>query len=85
MGGHHHEQKLPPVPDWRIYKVDDVPQLVAVRKALAEFLNNPKQPKSFTYPLFRGFKYGLIAAVITTFAEKAFYNYYYGDDGHSHH
>ena len=50
-----------------------------------QFLNNPKQPKSFTYPLFRGFKYGLIAAVITTFAEKAFYNYYYGDDGHSHH
>lgn len=36
MGGGHHDH--PPkivIPDWRIYKVEDIPELVRVQKILA--------------------------------------------------
>ena len=32
-GGHGH---TPPIPDWKKYKVEDVPQLVEIRNLLAK-------------------------------------------------
>lgn len=36
MGGdHHHHGPKVVIPDWRIYKVEDAPELVRVQKMLA--------------------------------------------------
>lgn len=41
MGGHH-GPKPPKIPDWRMYKVEDVPDLVRLRQCLHSVgLKNP--------------------------------------------
>jgi len=105
MGGHehghgHHEIK---VPDWRIYKVKDVPLLQQTQNALhAQGLHDPwlrnevwrYNEKCFgteSYRtrmiLFRGFKWGLLAAVLTVGAGKLYdsMNPSEHDDSHGHH
>lgn len=81
--GHGHESHGPPykIPDYRIYKVEDVPELLSTQKALAaQGLRDPwlrnevwrYNPQEFgtvasrTQNLFfRGFKYGFAAFVLT--------------------
>nr|XP_053636927.1 NADH dehydrogenase [ubiquinone] 1 beta subcomplex subunit 3-like [Cherax quadricarinatus] len=74
------------IPDWRIYKVENVPELMDVQRALAShglkdpWLRNevwrydPKfgtHGERFMKVLFRGFKWGLIAALATVAVERA--------------
>merc|ERR1711915_708464 len=83
------------VPDWRIYKIENAPELVQVQKAL-EFhgLKDPwlrnevwrfdrsqigTSKGLFNLMTFRGFKWGLVAAIATVAIERAL------DDGHGHH
>ncbi|GLH07811.1 hypothetical protein R5R35_000651 [Gryllus longicercus] len=84
--GHGHGHGHPKIPDWRIYKVENVPVLMQVKEALAQKgLKDPwmrnevwrYDTKQFgsTLPnlrsfLFRGFKYGFAAFVVTIVAEK---------------
>lgn len=81
MGGHDHHHEPYKVPDYRIYKVEDVPLLVKTQEALkARGLSDPwlrnevwrYNPKEFSTPservkkmFSRGFKYGVIATAIT--------------------
>nr|XP_045592198.1 NADH dehydrogenase [ubiquinone] 1 beta subcomplex subunit 3-like [Procambarus clarkii] len=75
------------IPHWSIYKVENVPELMQVQRALAShglkdpWLRNevwrydPKfgtHGQRFQKALFRGFKWGLIAAVATVAIERAF-------------
>ncbi|GJQ78292.1 hypothetical protein Trydic_g22133 [Trypoxylus dichotomus] len=80
MGGHGHGEPYK-VPDYRIYKVEDIPQLVATKRALAaQGLRDPwlrnevwrYNPKEFgtetsrlKKALFRGFRVGFAAFVVT--------------------
>jgi len=90
-GGHGHE---PPykIPDYRIYKAEEIPALMATKRALAaKGLKDPwlrnevwkygkASYKEIGIRTFgRGVKYGLIAAVITTAI-----GYVIGDDDHGH-
>lgn len=82
MGGHDHGHHEPyKVPDYKIYKVEDIPQLLTVKRALAaQGLSDPwlrnevwrYNPKVFgteglrTRKTFlRGLGLGLVAAVVT--------------------
>lgn len=82
MGGHdHHHHEPYKVPDYKIYRVEDVPLLMKTKQALeAQGLSDPwlrnevwrYNPKEFSNSrtrtrivFFRGFKYGAIAAAIT--------------------
>uniref|UniRef100_D7F2N1 NADH dehydrogenase [ubiquinone] 1 beta subcomplex subunit 3 n=1 Tax=Palaemon varians TaxID=647170 RepID=D7F2N1_PALVA len=92
MGGGEASYK---VPDWKIYKVENAPELVNVQRALASHgLKDPwlrnevwrydrKQfgthGERFRLVLFRGFKYGLVAALATVAIERAL-----GGGGHGH-
>ncbi|XP_043199780.1 NADH dehydrogenase [ubiquinone] 1 beta subcomplex subunit 3-like [Amphibalanus amphitrite] len=88
------------IPDWRKYKVEDAPELVNVRNALAQkglkdpWLRNEvwkydqkmflKPNERMTRFFFRGFKYAAAAMVVTIAADKL------GllgssDHGHGHH
>ncbi|XP_063889519.1 NADH dehydrogenase [ubiquinone] 1 beta subcomplex subunit 3-like isoform X1 [Scylla paramamosain] len=83
------------IPDWRIYKVENAPELMQVERALASHgLRDPwlrnevwrYNKKEFgthgerlRLVLFRGFKWGLLAAVGTVLVEKAFFS---SDDHH---
>ncbi|XP_026478009.1 NADH dehydrogenase [ubiquinone] 1 beta subcomplex subunit 3-like [Ctenocephalides felis] len=106
MGGHGHGHGHGDpyvVPDYRIYKVEDAPELVQVQKALAskglkdpwlrnevwrfntkEFGTRRSRTMGF---LFRGFKWGLAATVVTVALEKAWEKMNPKDDhhGHGHH
>uniref|UniRef100_A0A224Z541 NADH dehydrogenase [ubiquinone] 1 beta subcomplex subunit 3 n=1 Tax=Rhipicephalus zambeziensis TaxID=60191 RepID=A0A224Z541_9ACAR len=86
--GHHHGPKPPAVPDYRIYKVEDVPRLVKMRDTLArEGLKDPwmrnevwrykEYTKNNSLTLLknlvtRGLKPGLALAVATVVLEKAY-------------
>lgn len=98
--GHGHGHGKPyEIPDWRKYKVEDCPQLLAVQKALAEkglkdpWLRNEVWrflPENFgthgqrlrTF-LFRGFKFGFAAFLVTIAAEKA-WEKMHPSSGHGH-
>jgi len=79
--GHGHHGPAYKIPDYKIYKVEDVPHLVTVRDALAkQGLKDPwlrnhvwkygqpyKTPKYiFDRTIGRGMKWGFLAALITT-------------------
>ncbi|KAK7074773.1 Ndufb3p [Halocaridina rubra] len=92
MGGGHTPYK---VPDWRIYKIENAPELVQVQRALASHgLKDPWLRNEvwrynqqefgthwarFRLALFRGFKWGLLAAVATVALERTL-----GGGGHGH-
>lgn len=101
MGGHDHGHHKPPytIPDYRIYKVEDVPLLVTTQKALAaKGLKDPwlrnevwrYDPKHWGTPsgrkiiaLKRGFKYGFAAFVVTIVGTKI-YDLTIGSDHDDH-
>lgn len=98
MGGHGEPYKIP---DYKIYKVADIPELLAVEKALAAqglkdpWLRNevwrydraqwgtPKQ--RLTTLVFRGFKYGFGAFVLTVIGTKIYDKMNPTEHGHKHH
>lgn len=97
--GHHHGPKPPPVPDYRIYKVEDVPRLVRLRDRLA--LHGLKDPwmrnevwryseytKVNSFGLLkilvtRGMKLGFVLAVATVGLEQGL-NFVLKKDEHHH-
>ncbi|KAF2897779.1 hypothetical protein ILUMI_08410 [Ignelater luminosus] len=99
MGGHdhHHEMKMP---DYRIYKVEDIPQLVATKRALAArgltdpWLRNEVwrfNPKAFgteksriITTVFRGFRVGFVAFVLTVLGTAAYDKMNPPKHGHGH-
>lgn len=89
MGGHGHGHHEPyTIPDYKIYKVENVPKLMAVKRALAgQGLRDPWlrnevwrfQEKEFGSEVFRikstflrGFTYGLAACVVTVIATSIY-------------
>lgn len=88
MGGHGHDHEPYKIPDYRIYKVEDVPKLVTVQKMLAaQGLKDPwlrnevwrYNPKYFgtersriMTTFFRGFKVGFAAFVATAVISYAY-------------
>ncbi|KAJ3649057.1 hypothetical protein Zmor_020819 [Zophobas morio] len=100
MGGHGHGHESYTIPDYKIYKVDDIPELCATRKALASHgLKDPwlrnevwrYNPKEFGTEkarlrtfLFRGFRTGFIAFAITI-AGTAIYDKLYPPKHHGEH
>merc|ERR1712002_814800 len=85
------------IPDWRIYKVEDAAPLMETKRALASHgLKDPwirnevwrynvdqfgTHNQRITIAFFRGFKWGLAAAVATVAIEKIFFA---SDDHHGH-
>ncbi|KAG5871533.1 hypothetical protein JTB14_023958 [Gonioctena quinquepunctata] len=101
MGGHGHGHHDPyTIPDYKIYKVADVPELVATQKALAAqglkdpWLRNevwrydPKEwgtEKTRLRPVFlRGFKYGFGAFLLTIAGTALYDRMYPSEHGHGH-
>lgn len=101
MGGDHghghHEVKIP---DYRIYKVEDAPELMAVQKALAaQGLKDPwirnevwrynrKEFGSESTRIkmaFRGFKFGFAAFVVTALGTYIYDRVNPSEHGHGHH
>ncbi|XP_042892028.1 NADH dehydrogenase [ubiquinone] 1 beta subcomplex subunit 3-like [Penaeus japonicus] len=84
------------IPDWRKYKVENAPELVQVQRALASHgLKDPwlrnevwrfdttqfgSHGPRLRLAFFRGFKWGLIAAVATVAIERSLG----GGHGHGH-
>lgn len=100
MGGSHEHSSLK-IPDYRIYKVADVPQLAQVERALAaQGLKDPwlrnevwrfderywgSPLKNAKQLIFRGFKFGFTAFLITI-AGTALYDKMHPDEhGHGGH
>ncbi|GFV41430.1 NADH dehydrogenase 1 beta subcomplex subunit 3 [Trichonephila clavipes] len=96
MGGHSHGP--PKVPDYRIYKVEDCPQLMKTQRMLAQHgLKDPwlrnevwRYPPASQHPnntlkvvFFRKFKLGLALAGITILGEKVYHHFY--PEEHHHH
>ncbi|XP_071448102.1 NADH dehydrogenase [ubiquinone] 1 beta subcomplex subunit 3 [Hetaerina americana] len=101
-GGHHgHGGKPYEIPDYRIYKVEDAPELLEIQEALKrrglkdpwlrnevwrynvkEFGTQGSRVRSF---LFRGFKWGFGAFVVTILAEKLIEKAMPSSHGHGHH
>lgn len=85
MGGGSHGKPYE-IPDWRIYKVEDVPELARTQRMLAQkglkdpWLRNEvwryapefgtRRSRMMTF-FFRGFKWGFAAFVATIALEKA--------------
>lgn len=100
MGGHGHGEPYK-IPDYKIYKVADVPELAEVERALASqglkdpWLRNevwrfdPKgwgTPKErFNLIFFRGFKYGFGAFVLTIIGTAIYDKLYPSKHDHGHH
>lgn len=97
-GGHGPTVKIP---DWKSYKVEDAPELMKVREALArQGLKDPwlrnevwryngqfgSQGAKLAKCVFRGFPYGFAAFLITIGIEKAFdIPWQASRPGHEHH
>lgn len=100
MGGHGHGEPYK-IPDYKIYKVANAPPLLAVEKALAaQGLKDPwlrnevwKFDKTqwgtpnqrLKVLVFRGFKYGFGAFVITAVGSALYDKMNPSDHGHGHH
>jgi len=85
-GGHDHHHAKIKIPDYKIYKVEDVPELMAVKRVLgARGLKDPwlrnevwkytvkgrgSTKQIFRKVLGRGFFVGLVAGAITAGLEK---------------
>ncbi|CAH1992320.1 unnamed protein product [Acanthoscelides obtectus] len=100
-GGHGHGHEEPfQVPDYRIYKVEDVPELMATKRALQSLgLKDPwlrnevwrYNPKEFgtesgrlRLAFFRGFKYGFAAFVVTVVGTAIYDKVFPDEHGHGH-
>jgi len=98
MGGDHGHGPNVKFPDWRSYKVEAIPELTAVQRALAadglkdpwlrnnvwRYQNQLTTAKKFRYIVFRGFWWGLGLAVLTAGAEK-YWDSKQTHHGHDHH
>nr|XP_023012443.1 NADH dehydrogenase [ubiquinone] 1 beta subcomplex subunit 3 [Leptinotarsa decemlineata] len=103
MGGHghgHHHAEPYTIPDYRIYKVEDVPELLTTQRALASqglkdpwlrnevWRYNPKEFGTESYRtkmvFFRGFKYGFGAFLLTIAGTALYDKMYPSDHGHGH-
>ncbi|CAH1117135.1 unnamed protein product [Phaedon cochleariae] len=96
--GHHEPYKIP---DWRIYKVEDVPELLTTQRALAsQGLKDPwlrnevwrYDPKYWSTEkimlkkvFFRGFRYGFAAFVLTVGGTAIYDRIYPSEHGHEEH
>ncbi|KAJ8925378.1 hypothetical protein NQ315_009209 [Exocentrus adspersus] len=89
MGGHGHGHKEPfTVPDYRIYKVSDIPELVVIEKALEYGVMIPSygaQKAAVLNCFFRGFKYGFGAFLITIAGTALYDKMYPSEHGHGDH
>ncbi|CAG9858333.1 unnamed protein product [Phyllotreta striolata] len=97
-GGHGHGDPYK-IPDYKIYKVEDVPRLMQIKRALAaQGLSDPwlrnevwrYNTKEFSTHhdmlkklMFRGFKLGLAATVVTVLG-TAIYDKIFPDEHHHH-
>jgi len=82
MGGDHHA--YPPIPDAKIYKVENIPKLIALRERLAarglkdpwirnevwRFRPDLTWQKCAKATIFRGIHYGLAIGIVLTGLEK---------------
>lgn len=100
MGGDHHHNSFK-VPDWKIYKVEDAPELMQVKQALArQGLKDPwlrnevwryngqfgTKGARFAKIFTRGLPYGFAAFLVTLGIEYAFDIPWQGSrPGHEHH
>lgn len=96
-GSHHHGHEDPlRIPDPKIYRVEDVPRLMQVKRHLASLglkdpwlrnevwrfqLANSSLMSRVTGTVFRGFKYGLALAVLTV-ALDTVRKEFFAKDGH---
>ncbi|XP_019870912.2 NADH dehydrogenase [ubiquinone] 1 beta subcomplex subunit 3-like [Aethina tumida] len=101
MGGHGHHHEPYTIPDWRIYKVENVPELQSVQKALAsQGLKDPwlrnevwrydakqfgTEKTRLNKVFFRGFKYGFGAFVLTVVGTEIWDRMYPSEHGHADH
>ncbi|CAH0550844.1 unnamed protein product [Brassicogethes aeneus] len=102
MGGHGHGHGDPyKIPDYRIYKVADVPELASIEKALAsQGLKDPwlrnevwrynvkefgNEKIRIKQVFFRGFKYGFGAFLLTIAGTAIYDKLNPSDHGHGHH
>ena len=98
MGGDHGHTVLPKIPDYRIYKVEDCPQLMKTKRMLAQhglkdpWLRNevwryPPESRDPYYGLkctmFRKVKLGFALAAFTVIAEKT-YHHFFPEQQHHH-
>lgn len=100
-GGHGHGHGQPyTVPDYRIYKVSDIPELVAVENALAaKGLKDPwlrnevwrydrkifgTESSRVKALIFRGFKTGFAAFVVTMIGTEIYNRTYPSNHGNGH-
>lgn len=101
MGGHghgHHDEIK--IPDYKIYKVEDVPELMATKRVLAaQGLKDPwlrnevwrynrdvfKTERHRIYlGFFRGFRTGFVAFVATIAGTYVYDKLYPSEHGHGH-
>jgi len=98
MGGDHHHHHKIKIPDYKIYKVEDVPELMAVKRVLAaKGLKDPwlrnevwkynfkgrGTPRQIFRKLFgRGMLVGLALGAVSAGLEKFYYSRQ--DHGHGH-
>lgn len=102
MGGGHHGHGEPyTVPDYKIYKVENVPKLLQIQQALAArglkdpwlrnevWRYNPKhfgtEGQALRLIFFRGFKYGFGAFVLTMLGTELYNRAHPDEHGHGHH
>lgn len=99
MGGHGHHEPSFKIPDYRIYKVEDIPLLMKTKRALeAQGLSDPwlrnevwrynvkefGTERSRAILLFtRGFKYGAVGVAITLLG-TAIYDKLFPSTHHGH-
>lgn len=103
MGGHDHGHGHHPpytIPDYKMYKVEDVPELMITKRALAaQGLKDPwlrnevwrysakefgTQGERIYLTFFRGFKLGFAAFVATMVGTYAYDKLYPPKHGHGH-
>ncbi|XP_014261792.1 NADH dehydrogenase [ubiquinone] 1 beta subcomplex subunit 3 [Cimex lectularius] len=102
MGGDHHDLgERMKIPDYRIYKVEDHPELVQHRDRLAaKGLKDPwlrneawrfnkeefgTRGANLRTRLFTGFRLGVGALLLTIAVETAFKQFSNSDNSHGHH
>lgn len=99
MGGHDHHE-LYKIPDYKIYKVEDVPLLMRTKEALEiKGLSDPwlrnevwrynakefgTEGKRGAIIFTRGFKYGAVACALTLLGTAIYDKIYPSEHGHSH-
>lgn len=102
MGGHGHGHHEPyTIPDYKIYKVADIPELVTIEKALAaQGLKDPwlrnevwrynvkefgTESSRLKLVFFRGFKLGFGAFLLTIAGTALYDKMYPSEHGHGDH